>query len=129
MQEQSNIKHTVLLVEDDPLLVKMYQTKFTMEGFNVLIAGDGLQGLALAQENKIDCMILDIMMPKLSGIDMYQKVRALGLNPPTIFLTNLTQGEDAKKAIELGAKEYLIKANLTPGEIVLKIKSYLGSAS
>jgi DNA-binding response OmpR family regulator len=78
------------------------------------------------KEGGISFVIMDVMMPKLSGVDLYEKVRGEGIDIPTIFLTNLALEEQAKKVLSLGAKEYLIKANLTPKEIVDKIKTYLG---
>jgi len=122
-----NKKLKVLLVEDDPLLVKMYSTKFGAEGFEVFIAQDGLDGLNSAITNHPDFIILDVMMPRLSGIDMLKRLRSdpQGANIPVLVLSNLSQEDEAKKAIELGAKEYLVKANFTPGEVVSKVRLYL----
>jgi len=118
---------TVLLIEDDPLLTKMYKAKFTTEGFNVLIAGDGEEGLKFSLENNPDIILLDIMMPKLSGLDLLSKLREdpRGKDVPVIVLTNLTQQKEAQKALDLGAKEFMVKANLTPSQVVEKIKKYL----
>jgi len=117
----------ILLVEDDPLLIKMYQTKFRNEGFELIIAQDGEEGFKMADEQQPDFILLDIMMPKLSGIDLLAKLKENDKtkNIPVIVLTNLSQPKEAEKAIALGAKEYLIKADITPGEIVKKIKEYL----
>jgi DNA-binding response OmpR family regulator len=121
-------KASILIVEDDPLLVKMYTTKFNKEGFEVSTAQDGEEGLTVAASKKIDFMIVDVMMPRLSGIDMLARLRQ---DPkyqaiPVIVLTNLTQKEEAVKLQGLGVKEYLVKANLTPSEVVAKVKQYLG---
>lgn len=120
---------TILIVEDDPLLVTMYTTKFKKEGFHVLSASDGEAGLKLATENKIDFMILDVMMPKLSGIDMLTRLRQTpnGKTTPTIVLTNLSDQAENERIKNLGVKEYLVKANLTPSEVVGKVKKYLGT--
>lgn len=120
-------KHKILIVEDDPLLTKMYTTKFITEGFEVASAADGEEGLAKATAVTPDFIILDVMMPKLSGIDMLTRLRATeaGKNIPVIVLSNLSQEEEAKKALALGAKEYLIKANFTPSEVVTKVRMYL----
>ena len=121
-------KKKILIVEDDPLIIKMYQAKFSFEGFEVLVAEDGVQGLELAKSEVPDFMILDIMMPQLSGIDLLEKLRAdsKGKNIPVIVLTNLSEKDEEQKALQLGAKEYLLKANFTPGEIVTKVKQHLG---
>jgi len=121
-------KYKVLIVEDDPLIVKMYNAKFLHEGFTVLTAEDGMTGLELALKEVPDFMVLDIMMPRLSGIDLLEKLRTdtNGKNIPVLVLTNLSEKDEQQRALELGAKEYLLKANLTPGEVVMKIKKYLG---
>ncbi len=118
----------VLIIEDDPLIIKMYQAKFVFEGFEVQTAEDGLKGLELAKLNTPDFIILDIMMPQLSGIDLLEKLRAdsKGKDIPVIVLTNLSEKDEEQKALALGVKEYLLKANLTPGEIVSKVKAHLG---
>jgi DNA-binding response OmpR family regulator len=121
----------ILIVEDDPLLVKMYTTKFSREGFAVVSAQDGEEGLEAALNTPIDFMILDVMMPRLSGIDMLERLRAnpKGKDIPAIVLTNLTQKEEAVKLQALGVKEYLVKASLTPSEVVEKVKQYLPKAA
>ena len=118
----------VLLIEDDSLLSRMYKTKFSIEGFQVLVADDGEKGLKMAEEQKVDFIILDIMMPKISGLDLLAQLRLdpKGKNIPVIVLSNLAQEEKMKKAISLGAKEFLIKANVTPRDVVSKVKQYLG---
>lgn len=117
----------LLLVEDDPLLINMYQTKFSHEGFQVYTATDGEVGLTLAKAEKPDIIILDIMMPKMDGIEV---LRRLKNDPnfsqiPILMLSNLSEMAKQKEAFELGAKEFLVKANLTPTQVVEKIKLYL----
>lgn len=126
-QNNTESKKMILLVEDDPLLVKMYSTKLIKEGYGVISAEDGECGLNLALSQKIDLILLDVMMPKLSGIDLLIKLRQdpKGKDIPVIVISNLTQEEEAQKALSLGAKEYLIKANLTPSQIIEKIRKYL----
>jgi DNA-binding response OmpR family regulator len=121
-------KKTVLLIEDDPFLVKMYKEKFEVEGFNTLIAEDGLKGLQLATTQNIDIIILDILIPKLSGIDLLTKLRKdpKGVSVPVLVLTNLTQKEDEVKTTSLGVKEYLVKSDYTPSQVVEKVRMYLG---
>lgn len=121
-------KPVILLAEDDTLLSRMYKTKFEKEGFQIVTAEDGETALKIALEQKIDLIILDIMMPKLSGIDMLRRLREdpRGQNIPVIVLSNLTQQKEAQEALQLGAKEYLIKANLIPSQIIAKVRQYLG---
>lgn len=117
----------IFLVEDDPLLVKMYTAKFTNEGFQVLTAQDGDQALKIAVKEKIDFIVLDIMMPKLSGLDFLARLSQTpeGKDIPVIVLTNLIQPEEMKKALDLGVKEYLVKTNYTPRELISKIREHL----
>lgn len=117
----------VLLVEDDPLLTKMYEAKFRAEGFDIVSAPDGVRGLEMVDQDGIDFIILDIMMPQLSGIDMLEKLRGSqkGKDIPVIILTNLSEKDEEDKAGKLGVKEYLLKANLTPSEVVEKVKKYI----
>lgn len=121
-------KGKILLVEDDTLLARMYQAKFTNEGYEVFIAGDGIQGLEIVKTQKPDFMILDMMMPKLSGLDLLSQVRQDPAiqNTPAIMLSNLSQPQEIEKAKALGIKEFLLKANYTPSQIVEKVKQYLG---
>lgn len=127
-QEQKVNGPTVLIIEDDSLLLKMYKTKFESEGFNVISALDGEEGLNVAQGHSVDLILLDIMMPRLSGLDMLAKYRQdpKGKSVPVIILTNLTREEEMKRAKELGVKEFIVKADYTPSEVVRKIKDYLG---
>jgi len=128
VQEPASDAPTVLFIEDDPLLLKMYETKFKSEGLRVLAAQDGEEGLRLATNERIDLIILDLMMPKLSGLDMLERLRsqAHGKSHVVIVLTNLTKEDEIKRAMDLGVKEYLVKADLTPNEVAAKVKAYLG---
>lgn len=129
-EDPSTSGQKILLIEDDPLLVKMYHAKFVNEGYTVFTADNGVSGLDLALKEVPDFIILDIMMPQMSGIDLLTNLRKdpKGKNVPVIVLTNLSESEEEQKAKDLGVKEYLLKANLTPGEIVEKVKKYLTPA-
>lgn len=118
---------TILIIEDDPLLVNMYKTKLTMEGFNVLTAEDGQQGLRLAVQQKIDFILLDIMMPKMSGIELLTSLRQSirGKSIPVIVMSNLIDEDKVKQATALGVKEFLVKSNVTPSQVVEKIRQYI----
>jgi len=126
---QTPKKPLILLIEDDSLLIKMYKAKFIAEGFEVIIASEGESGLKMALENPVSFIILDVMMPKLSGLEVLEKLRQdpKGKIIPVVVLSNLDQEEKSKKAVQLGAKEFLVKANFTPAQIVEKVRKYLGS--
>lgn len=120
-------KKTVLLVEDDPILSRMYSEKFKFEGYNVIHAQDGLEGYEMIQKEKVNIVLLDIMLPKLSGTDLLEKIRALPnfKDMPVVVLTNLAEKGEMDKAKALGAKEYLIKAMQTPEAVITTLKKYM----
>ena len=105
----------VLVVDDDPLITRMYQAKLTLAGFDVVIASDGGEAFSVAEKNKPDLILLDLMMPKINGIEA---LKILKKSPetksiPVIILTNLTDnGDDITKAKEMGAHDYLVKSQL-----------------
>ncbi len=116
----------VLLIEDDSLMVKMYNMKFTHDGFDVDVALDGEEGLQKAKNNP-NIIVLDIMLPKMSGTEVLEKLKAddQTKNIPVIVLTNLNANEeDVTKCSDLGAKEVLMKTDVTPQEVVDKIREY-----
>ncbi len=117
----------ILIVEDDPVLLKMYTEKFSYEGFKVLNAKDGEEALEVTLAQKIDIVLLDIMLPRMSGTDYLEKIRqdTKGKNLPVVALTNLAEEEERQKALKLGVKEYLVKAMQTPEQVVATIKKYI----
>lgn len=121
---------TILLVEDDEMLHTMYTQKFTKEGYTVLSAYNGQEGLDLAEKNVPDVILLDIIMPKMDGFVALKKIKKNPTlaNIPVILLTNLGQEEDIRKGKELGATDYFIKANHTPQEVVEKVKHVMGNS-
>ncbi|MFA5076467.1 MAG: response regulator [Patescibacteria group bacterium] len=124
---QNDKKYTILLVEDDNFLSEMYRTKFEIEGFNVVTADDGEKGLRLSKEKMPNIILLDILLPKMDGFEVLEKVKAdpKTKSIPVIMLTNLGQKDDVKKGFERGAEGYLIKAHFMPSEVVDKIKTVL----
>lgn len=124
----SNDKIKILLVEDDPFLLNMYATKFELDNFEVVTAEDGEKGLKLAQKEKPDIILLDILLPKLDGFEVLRELKAKNdtKNIPVILLTNLSQRDDVEQGLKIGATDYLIKAHFMPSEVVEKIKKALG---
>ena len=120
-------KKKILVVEDDPMISSMYKTKFEAEGFEVLVAENGVIGLELAKKEKPDIIMLDVILPQLDGfsvLDQIKKDNAIK-DTPVIMLTNLGTDEDKKKGEAMGALDYLVKASLTPGQVSEKIKKVL----
>ena len=121
----------ILLIEDEKLLAEMYRDKFTMEGFKVILAFDGEEGLKLAKKEKPDLILLDILLPKDNGIAFLKKLRK-EKNLSSVLVvafSNYDDPETKKEAFQLGVKDYLLKTDYTPNEIVEKIKKYLENES
>jgi len=117
----------VLLVEDDTFLANIYKTKFEMENFKITVAENGELGLSEAKKKKPDIILLDILLPKMDGFSVLEKLKADEnlKDVPVIMLTNLGQKDDVEKGFELGAVDYLIKAHFKPSETVDKVKKIL----
>lgn len=116
----------VLLIEDDTLMQKLYQGKLADEGFEVMLAKDGKEGLNLIKSKSFDLILLDIMLPGgMNGFDVLEDLKRdpASSQIPVIVLTNL--GSEEKVAREIGAVDYFIKANVTPAQIVDRIKEVL----
>ncbi|PIY97035.1 MAG: response regulator [Candidatus Kerfeldbacteria bacterium CG_4_10_14_0_8_um_filter_42_10] len=124
-----NSKQKILLIEDDKMLLEMYSSKFNREGYDIVTAENGSDGLKLAKENKPDLILLDIILPKLDGFATLKEIRgdANIKNTPVILLTNLGQDQDIQKGKALGADDYFVKANHTPTEVVEKVRELLKS--
>ena len=123
----ANNKKKILLIEDDQAISIMYKGKLESDGFSVLTAINGADGLALAKKEGPDLIMLDIILPQLDGFSVLAELKndpkTKGI--PVIMLTNLGTDEDKAKGEKMGAQDYFIKANLTPGQIGEKIKKYL----
>lgn len=118
---------SILLVDDDEFLLNIYKTKFEMEKFKVYKAEDGESGLLLAQRKKPDILLLDVLMPKMDGFTVLEKLKQneKTKNIPVILHTNLGQKEDVDRGLAGGAVDYVIKAHFKPSEIVDKVKKIL----
>lgn len=119
----------VLIVEDDQFLSKMYAKKFQIAGYEVALAGDGVEGLSKMRMFKPDLVLMDIMMPKLNGLDAISQAKADQMIKaiPIIVLTNLSNTDDATEAVKRGAIGYLVKSDYTPSQVVDKVKEQLSS--
>lgn len=121
-------KGKILLVEDDPMVVKMYQRKLTMDGFGVTLAFNGEEGLAALSKEIPDIVLLDVMMPKMNGFEMLKKVKAdpIFKSIPVVLLTNLgDRAEDVQSGKDLGADDYWVKANMPLNELSERISKII----
>jgi DNA-binding response OmpR family regulator len=128
-KEAPATKIPILLAEDNVTLVEMFGTYLAQEGFEVFRAFDGEETLKVLREKSPKLVLLDLMMPKKSGFDVLAEMQtdANLKKIPVIVFSNLSQESDIKEARLLGAKDYLIKADLTPGEVLAKIKKILAA--
>lgn len=117
----------ILVVEDDEFLLSMYQTKLSLENFEVITALNGLQAVKIAQKEMLDLILLDLNLPEMNGFEVLEnlKFQEQTKNIPVLVLTNYSQKEDIDRCFKLGAKDYLIKAHFIPSEVVEKIKKFL----
>jgi DNA-binding response OmpR family regulator len=120
-------KTKVLIIEDEEMLANMYISKFEKEGYQAEKSENGRVGLEEAKTMKPDVILLDIMMPEVDGFMVLKDLKEdpATKNIPIIMLTNLGQEEDVEKGTKLGAIDYLVKANLTPAQVVEKVKEVL----
>lgn len=119
----------ILIVEDDRVLLNLMHDQFVAEGFEVLVALDGKEGLDLALKTHPDLILVDILMPVMNGMDMTEKLREdeWGKNVKVIVLTNLNSEEKVAKFLEKGAYDYLIKSDWPLDEVVKKVKEKLNT--
>ena len=117
----------ILLAEDDLQLVDMYSRKFQLEGFDVQIAEDGQKAIDILKTFTPDVAILDIMMPNVDGLAVLRFIKDTPelADVITIMLTNMSDQTTAEEIYELGATEYLVKAELTPLEVSNKVKELI----
>lgn len=121
-------KPKILVVEDETFLVKIYANRLKKEGFASRVAMDGEEALRAVPEFKPDLVLLDIMLPKLNGFEVLQRLRAdpRSKDLPVLVLSNLGQEGDMKRAAALGAIDYMVKANVSIQDVVARIRRALG---
>lgn len=117
----------ILVVEDDKFLNYAYQSKLPKEGFEIDLAVDGEMALEKIESFRPDLVILDIMIPKINGLEVLEKMRKDKKTKkiPVIITSNLNQDYDIKKCMKLGANGYLIKSEVSINEVVDKIRKVL----
>ncbi len=128
MDISNNKQKKILLVEDDDNLANVYLARLEVEGFEVRRVPNGEDALASAIEFKPDLVLLDVMMPKVSGFDVLDILRNTPetANLKIIMLTALSQDNDKARANQLGADDYLVKSQVVIADVVDRIKSQLG---
>ena len=117
----------ILLVEDDVFVSDIYSRELKKAGYEVTVAGDGLEGIEKTKTDEFDLILLDIMMPKKTGIDVLKEIRtptAKAKDTPVYLLTNLGQGSIIKQAIDIGAQGYLLKARVLPSQVLQAVNDF-----
>jgi len=117
----------ILIIEDEPVLLKILTEKFRSVGWIVAGASDGEEGMDLIGKSTFDVVLLDLLLPKKDGFQVLREVRAVsGLKDlPILIISNLGSEDDIRMAIDLGATDYLIKTQHSLKEIVEKTSSYI----
>lgn len=117
----------ILVIEDDSFLQSLEASKLTKEGFEVITAGTGDEGLAKINEPGVSLILLDLMLPNFDGFDILKKVREQETTKtlPVIVFSNLSENSAIEKAETLGASKFMVKSNFTLEELVIEIKNIL----
>ncbi len=126
-KENTHNKKIILLAEDDKFISKAYKDGLERAGFKVVIAFDGLETIKKAKQVKPDIILLDIIMPRLNGFNVLKRIKADDelKDIPVLITSNLGQESDIEKGKKLGAADYLIKADWSMREVIMKIDKYL----
>jgi DNA-binding response OmpR family regulator len=121
----ADAKKRILVVEDERPLVKALQLKLTTAGFEVQVAYDGQEAIGILANETFDLILLDLIMPRMDGFGVLEWLTKEGKHPNVIVLTNLGQAEDIAKVRALGVSDYIVKVNLSLGELVERIAAEL----
>ncbi len=120
-------KKKILIIEDEELILKALSEGFNRRGFDIVKAEDGKRGLDLVESEQPDLVLLDLILPVMSGQELLEQMKQKGLveKIPVIILTNVSDGVTLKKCMSLGAKDYVIKANFSFEDMERAIKKVL----
>lgn len=124
-------KKKILLVEDDQALANVYKSRLDIEGFDTSWVENGEDALSAAISYKPDLILLDAMMPKISGFDVLDILRNTPEtnNVHVIMLTALSQPKDKERATSLGVDDYLVKSQVVIGDVIERVRYHLGLAN
>jgi len=127
MTQTKEEKIKILLIEDEKEVAELYKLKLTLDGYEVITAENGQEGLDKANSYRPELIFLDIKMPEMDGFEVLKKLRATARTKdiPVVILSNFDEQDLIEKGLTLGANEYLIKSQFTPEDISNKIKSWV----
>jgi DNA-binding response OmpR family regulator len=119
----------IAIIEDDLTIAEMYRMKFESEGFEVEVARNGRVGIELVEQMRPDLILLDLQMPEMNGEEALRNIRQAewGKSIPVLILTNMGEEEAPKNLKNLGVEHYIVKADLTPTQVVKRVKEVLAA--
>lgn len=126
-KQEKSTKRCVLIIEDEKPMARALELKLGSAGFETAVALDGAVALTLLEHERFDCILLDLIMPKVDGFAVLQTLRERKVVTPIIVMTNLSQPEDAVRAKKLGAREFLVKSNTPIAEVVDRVRKVLST--
>lgn len=117
----------IAIIEDDAMISQMYRMKFEMDGFDVEISNNGFDGLKMLDDFRPNLLLLDFFLPEMNGVEIIEKIRANThlSNLPVIILTNADKSEITENLDKFNIAAYIVKAHLTPRQVVEKVKETL----
>lgn len=126
MNKNTETSKKILITEDDRDYLFILKEGFEREGFSVVGAQNGEEGLVLLEKEKPDLILLDIMMPVMDGLQVAQKIKEKNIAIPVIFLTHLKDTDSISKALEIIPSDYIIKSDMPVDKIIAEVKKKLG---
>lgn len=122
-------KPKIAIIEDDFAILQMYKAKFDASGYEVQTAQDGQSGLQLIESFKPNLILLDLMMPTMSGLEVLERIKKkVGRDYKVIALTNMADRDTQTKLQEYGVNDYIVKAEFTPSQVEDRVRKVLGVA-
>lgn len=121
------IKKSILLIEDDDIVMNILVRRLEKAGYLVETANDGKKGILLIQKKKPDLVILDMFLPVLDGFGVLEELKKSGLLPdlPVLVISNSGQPVEIERILQMGVRDYLVKLNFNPGEVLEKVRRIL----
>jgi len=122
-------KNRILIIEDEPTHLEVMKAKLEREGYDVLIATDGATGYKMIKDNPPNLVLLDIVLPQMDGFMVLEKLRSEKIDVPVVVISNSGQPVEVDRALALGAKDYLVKAEFSPADVLSKVEKNINKAS
>lgn len=119
-------KKKILIIEDERPLLAVIKSKLELSGYDVVAAEDGEKGERMVVDEKPDLVLLDILLPKKDGFQVLEGLNAKGINVPIVIISNSGQPVEVDRALKMGVRDYLIKADFSPTEVLEKVEKLIG---